>query len=93
MDIDNKINAINQLFDKIDLNLKNCKIKYKNKNDVDLLYKNLTVSEIVFFILKHSQKKILNYILKSLLLNEHFNDAQIYDELIRIEKNLNDDSM
>ena len=49
-----KLNKISQLFDKIDLNLKNCKIKYKNKNDIDNLYKNLTVF-IKFF-------KILNLI-------------------------------
>ena len=44
IDIDVKLNKISQLFDKIDLSLKNCKIKYKTKNDVDNLYKNLTVS-------------------------------------------------
>ena len=55
MDIDIKLNKISQLFDKIDSNLKNCKIKYRNKNDIDSLYKNLTVNLVLvyfFFLFK-----------------------------------------
>jgi hypothetical protein len=50
--MDTELNKISQLFDKIDLNLKNCKIKYKNKNDIDNLYKNLTVNiyKVLFLI-------------------------------------------
>ena len=56
MDIDIKLNKISQLFDKIDSNFKNCKIKYRNKNDIDSLYKNLTVNLVLvysfFFLFK-----------------------------------------
>ncbi len=44
MDVNKKIKIFNELFDNIEYNLKNCKIKYKYKSDVDNLYSNLTVS-------------------------------------------------
>lgn len=53
MDIDNTIKKFNDSFDNIEINLKNCKIKYKTKNDVDQLYTNFTVFK--FFINKRKE--------------------------------------